>query len=88
MRLGNAAFNALRALENPSLASERPEGADKQELLWDARKSARAAMRGHPSFLGGTHETGLALRTPRWTSNMGCYLCSSIMGYPHWPHSG
>jgi hypothetical protein len=38
-------------------------------------------MKKHETFLGGKHEMGLALRTPDWTPNMPCYLCSAMMGY-------
>ena len=78
--LGDAALGALRELEE-SLSREKAGDEDKTKPLWDVRKSARAAMREHETFLGGTHEMGLALRTPGWSPNMPCYLCSAIMGY-------
>ena len=52
-----------------------------EKTLWDARKSAREAMKTDPAFLGGTHESGMALRTPSWEHNMACHACASMMGY-------
>ena len=76
---GDSALRALHDLEI-SFLSEIPDER-KKELLVDARKKAKKAMESHRTFLGGTHESGLALRTPDWTGNMPCYLCSSMMGY-------
>lgn len=38
-------------------------------------------MRDDSSFLGGTHEVGLAVHTPEWSTNQPCYLCQGMMGY-------
>jgi hypothetical protein len=76
---GDSAFRALRGLET-SFLSKTP-GNDDNEPLWDARKKAKEAMESHHTFLGGTHESGMALKPPGWTHHMACYLCSSTMGH-------
>lgn len=52
-----------------------------KSLVYDARKRAIRLMRDDSSFLGGTHEMGLAVRTPEWSTNQPCYLCQGMMGY-------
>jgi hypothetical protein len=80
--LSDAAFYKLHALENSFLAASAGEhGKTKKDLLWGARKAAGAAMRVDDTFLGGTHEVGIALRTLDLKPNMACYLCGSMMGY-------
>lgn len=54
---------------------------NKKALVCDARKRAIRSMRDDSSFLGGTHEMGLEVRTPEWSTNQSCHLCQGMMGY-------
>jgi hypothetical protein len=80
------AFAALHAYEKRILIGAtgsdnvNEEQVDK-ETLWNARKSAWEAMKTDSTFLGGTHEKGVALRTPDWQPSMACYACAGMMGY-------
>ncbi|KAK4033289.1 hypothetical protein C8A01DRAFT_40262 [Parachaetomium inaequale] len=86
---GNAAFQALRKVEQSfwpdSDSSGGGGGGDNSDETKrrrrEARKRARAVMREHDAFFGGTHEHGIALQTPEWSSHMPCYLCAGMMRY-------
>lgn len=39
------------------------------------------AMERHETFLGGTHEMGIAFTIPDYEPHMACYQCASTMGY-------
>ncbi|KAH6844919.1 hypothetical protein B0I37DRAFT_433725 [Chaetomium sp. MPI-CAGE-AT-0009] len=91
--LGGAAFEALRSHEELFLDSFRPAragGGEKTKKAREkaekaarrkARNAAREAMKNDKTFLGGTHEVGMAFQIPGWTYKPACYLCSSVMGY-------
>lgn len=53
---------------------------NKKALVCDARKRAIRLMRDDSSFLGGTHEMGVAVRTTDWKANHPCYLCQGMVG--------
>jgi hypothetical protein len=63
-----------------SLSQGRTVPISKQDLIAIRRQAAIDTHRD-PSFLGGTNETGLALRTSGWSPNKPCYLCFGMMGY-------
>jgi hypothetical protein len=86
------AFDSLRRHEQTRLRDETgttdDENKVEREMLLRARNSAREAMKTDQTFLGGTKERGMALRTPDWEHTMACYLCASMMGYKDtkvWP---
>ncbi|OIW23323.1 hypothetical protein CONLIGDRAFT_693943 [Coniochaeta ligniaria NRRL 30616] len=52
-----------------------------KEDLIEIRQQAVNDTHRDQSFLGGTNEVGLALRTKGWSPNKPCYLCYGMMGY-------
>jgi hypothetical protein len=53
----------------------------KKQRLRETRKAARADMRNHPTFLGGTNQVGAAFSLSNWKHKPACYTCDSVMGY-------
>jgi hypothetical protein len=75
--------------QDESLRRALASGAE-YALVADARRQATSAVREDSTFLGGTHELGLALRPLSWTEVKPCYLYHGMMDYRtvvDWPQA-